>query len=245
MQRLSCEQIYNVWISEPNLIRIVDLRSQEDYEKQHIPGAIRATPQSLPAVLWMHKNRLIVLFGEEQPSPALEAVCGSDCVVMDKPLEWFDLGWPSGGLRRAEARMLETPEPGPEMTVERIGTEGKKTAWLLIDHGAQEFCVVDAHDAVKRRCDELKSQGYQLCLLLRSQSPAQDLEFELAAAYKARICVPRDHANEDTDIPLEAGQELLFGDRLIRVFDDSDRADCPKLAFDFCGRTLHLEGAFT
>jgi hypothetical protein len=241
MQRLSCEQIYNLWISEPNLIRIVDVRSQEDYERQHIPGAILVTDQSLPAVLWMHKNRLIVLFGEENPSAALEAVCGSDCVVMDKALEWFDLGWPSVGLNRAGARSQKASEPSPEITVERLGHEESKPAWLLIDHEAKEFCLVDAHGAGKRRSEELKSRGYQLCLLFRSQSPAQDLDYELAAAYKARICVPREHADEDTDIPLEAGQELLFGERLIRVLKDSDRG----LAFDFCGRTLCVEGALS
>lgn len=244
MQRLSCEQIYNVWISEPNLIRIVDLRSQEDYEKQHIPGAILATAQSLPGVLWMHKNRLIVLFGEDKPSPALESICGTDCVVMDKSLEWFNLGWPSVGLRRAAARPEEKPERSPEIALERFDDHAK-TAWLLIDHEAREFCVVDAHDGVKRRCEELRGRGYQLCLLFRSQSAAQDLEYELAAAYKARICVPKDHADEDTDIPLEAGQELLFGDRLIRVLEDLDSKESSKLAFDFCGRTLHGEGAFS
>ncbi|HET9240613.1 MAG TPA: rhodanese-like domain-containing protein, partial [Oligoflexus sp.] len=199
MQRLSCEQIYNVWISEPNLIRIVDLRSQEDYERQHIPGAIRVTAQSLPAVLWMHKNRLIVLFGEEQPSPALEAVCGPDCVMMDKSLEWFDLGWPSVGLRRALTAAQDTAATGPEISLERFEQQGRETAWLLVDHEAREFCVVDAHDGVKRRCDELKGKGYQLCLLFRSQSPAQDLEHELAAAYKARVCIPKGYADEDTD----------------------------------------------
>ena len=244
MQRLSCEQIYNLWISEPNLIRIVDVRSQEDYERQHIPGAILVTAQSLPAVLWMHKNRLIVLFGEEQPSPALEAVCGSDCVVMDKSLEWFDLGWPSVGRSRAGARTQEAAGQSPEIAVERLDHKESKTAWLLIDHQAREFCIVDAHEAVKRRFEELKAQGYQLCLLFRFQSPAQDLDYERATASKARICVPRDHADENTDIPLEAGQELLFGERLIRVFQDSDARDSPRLAFDFCGRTLHLEGAF-
>lgn len=245
MQRLSCEQIYNLWISEPNLIRIVDVRSEEDYERQHIPGAILVTAQSLPGVLWMHKNRLIVLFGEEQPSPALEAVCGSECVVMDKALEWFDLGWPSVGLRRVGARTQERSEQSHDLTVERLGHTDSKTGWLLIDHQAREFCIVDAHDAVKRRSEELKALGYQLCLLFRSQSPAQDLDYELGAAYRARICVPRDHADENTDIPLEAGQELIFGDRLIRVFEDSERKDSSRLAFDFCGTTLRVEGAFT
>jgi hypothetical protein len=245
MQRLSCEQIYNLWISEPNLIRIVDVRPQEDYERQHIPGAILVTAQSLPTVLWMHKNRLVVLFGEEKPSPALEAVCGSDCVVMDKALEWFDLGWPSVGLSRAGARPLGALEPSPEITEERLDYEAAKTAWLLIDHEAKEFCIVDGHEGVKRRSDELWRLGYQLCLLFRSQSPAQDLDYELTVAYKARICVPRDHADEHTDIPLEAGQELLFGERVIRVYEDSDAKDSSRLAFAFCGRTLHVEGALS
>lgn len=244
MQRLSCEQIYNVWISEPNLIRIVDLRSKDDYERQHIPGAILVTAESLPSVLWTHKNRLIVLFGEEKPSPALEAICGSDCVVMDKSSEWFDLGWPAVGLKRAEAKAVAKPERSPEIAMERF-VDQTKTAWLLMDHEAREFCLVDAHEGVKRRCEELRSLGYQLCLLFRSQSPAQDLEHELAASYKARICVPRDHADDDTDIPLEAGQELLFGERLIRVLDDSEPGHASRLAFDFCGRTLHVEGAFS
>jgi hypothetical protein len=163
---------------------------------------------------------------------------------MDKSLEWFDLGWPSVGLKRADAEALERPERIPEIAVESF-VDHEKRAWLIMDHEAQEFCIVDAHEAVKRRCEELRSLGYQLCLLFRSQSAAQDLEHELAAAYKARICVPREHADDDTDIPLEGGQELLFGERLIRVMDDSKAGVPSKLAFNFCGRTLHGEGAFS
>lgn len=246
MQRLSCEQVYNLWISEPNLIRIIDVRSRDAYERQHIPGAIQATAESLPAVLWEHKNRLIVLFSEEPLTPALEAVCGEDCVLMSKSLEWFDLGWPSGGPRRAEKKPQGTQEKAPEILFERIDDQQTEAqSWLLIDHDAREFCLLDAHDAVKPRCQELKDRGYQLCLLFRSQHAAQDLDYELSAAYKARICVPRNLADANTDIPLEAGQELLFGERLIRVFEDGNEVDSQRLGFEFCGRTLRVEGAFS
>ncbi len=244
MQKLSCEQVYNVWVSEPNLIRIIDMRSRDAYEKQHIPGALLATMESLPTVICEQKNRLLVLFGNETPSEALTALCGDDCVIMCNHLEWFEKKYPSAGLQGAVRAPEIVPDQATRITVE-TNTQQKtgQQAWLMIDPEAREFCILDAHDEVKDRWHELTGLGYRLCFLFRSQGAAQSIDFSLALASKARICVPKEAADVNTDIPLEGGQEILFGDRLIRVLDLQKQQ--PRLGFEFCGTFIsHSMGAF-
>ncbi len=234
MQKLSCEQVYNIWISEPNLIRIIDMRSRDAYEKHHIPGALLATMESLPTVICEQKNRLLVLFGDEAPSEALMALCGDDCVIMANHLEWFEKKYPSAGLQGAVRAADIAADQVTRITVE-TNTHRKtgQRAWLMIDPEAREFCILDAHDEVKDRWHELTALGYRLCFLFRSQGAAQSIDISLAQASKARICVPKEVADANTDIPLECGQEILFGDRLIRVLNLQKQQT--KLGFEFCG----------
>jgi hypothetical protein len=239
MQMLSCEQVYNIWISEPNLIRIVDLREREAYERQHIPGAISAGPASLPAVIYEHKHRLLVLFGEELMTEDLTSLLQYDCVIMKDPQEWFKKGWPSAGLQGVHTIPPETDQAAPEILIEEFCLEAtQQRAWLLLDHHVKEACILDAHDGIEGRWRELQALGYRLCLLFRSQSQAQALDFSLSAKTKARLCIPRDFADAQTDIPLESGQEILFGERLIRVSAYQACEEPPRLEFAFCGKIV-------
>ncbi len=40
ISKLSCQQIFDIWRTEPDIINLIDLRSIDDYKESHIPGAI-------------------------------------------------------------------------------------------------------------------------------------------------------------------------------------------------------------
>ncbi|HEX4925554.1 MAG TPA: rhodanese-like domain-containing protein [Bdellovibrionales bacterium] len=47
LDTLTCEQIYNVWLTDAQLIEIYDLRTPEEFERFHIPGARRVSASEL------------------------------------------------------------------------------------------------------------------------------------------------------------------------------------------------------
>lgn len=236
MQKMSCEQIYNIWKSEPNLIRIVDLRDKKSYDHRHIPGAILANQQSLPQVIWENRNRLLVIFGGSdylEPLPSL--MNGSEFVIMDKHLEWFDKKLPSAGIFRTNDNREEKSDSAVTLEMLLDASTGKK-AWMLIDPLAKEVSCVNSHEGVESRWQELKLDHYQLLFVLRTHEGAQASDFRLARESHARICVPKNHATHEIDIPLEQGQEIEFGDRIIRIEGTKNSQGQEILEFDFCGK---------
>lgn len=236
MQKVMCEQIYNIWISEPNLIRIIDLRGQDAYDKRHIPGAILCNLKILPQVMVENSHRLLVFLGDSSPSESLSRLSSlRDCVWMDNYQEWFDNKWPFTGASRPDFPPVETSNSLILLETFSHPITGEKAS-IFIDSEAREVCCVDAHEAVAARWRELQRNHYQLLFLLRTHGPARLMDFHLAQGTRARLCVPREHATLDTDIPLEQGQEMQFGDRVIRIFGAQDPKGQEVLEFDFCGK---------
>lgn len=62
---LTCEQVYQVWSSEPHLISVFDLRPKEQYLAAHIPGAISVRPEELSHELDHLGEKLAVIIAEE------------------------------------------------------------------------------------------------------------------------------------------------------------------------------------
>jgi len=235
MQKMSCEQIYNIWISEPNLIRIVDVRRPQAYEKRHIPGAVLASLQSLPQVIWENRQRLLVIFSDKDESQLPAYAFGSDCVIMVNSLEWFEKKWPSAGRVREDRPQAEIQDSVVKLETYRNPATGKD-GWLLVDDKQREVCCVNAHEACAQRWSELQKKGYLLLFVLRTEGKAQAIDFQLAQTPGARLCVPQEYAKPETDIPLESGQEMLFGDRVIRIYSKGKDAGKGGLEIDFCGR---------
>ncbi len=234
MQKMSCEQIYNIWISEPNLIRIIDIRSPHAFDQRHIPGAIPANMQSLPRIMWENRQRLLVIFGDNGETQLPAAAFGMDCVHMSNPLEWFERKWPSTGKTRDATFQAEREGSAVKLESYRNAVTGKD-GWLLVDDKQREVCCVNPHDACVQRWSELQCKGYMLLFVLRTEGNAQTLDFQLAQTPGARLCVSQEFATPETDIPLESGQEMLFGDRIIRVFEKSADKGKGGLEIDFCG----------
>lgn len=62
---LSCEQVYEIWKNEPDLIAIFDTREKEEYIKFHIPGSRHQSLIQLPYELIALKDKLAIVVADE------------------------------------------------------------------------------------------------------------------------------------------------------------------------------------
>ncbi len=62
---MSCEQVYEIWKNEPELISIVDTREISEYRRIHIPGAIPLKINELIGYVESIGNKLAVIVAEE------------------------------------------------------------------------------------------------------------------------------------------------------------------------------------
>jgi len=93
---LDCEQIYKVWSTEPELIRIFDLRSAEEFGAFHIPGAQNIAATELAACILALNGRLGVLITPSGQLEHLKAQYGhlDDVVFLENCSRWAGLGYP-------------------------------------------------------------------------------------------------------------------------------------------------------
>jgi rhodanese-related sulfurtransferase len=60
---ITCEQLYEIWSSEPEVISIFDLRDIQSFNELRIPGSISMTEDKLENALGTIGNNLAVLVG--------------------------------------------------------------------------------------------------------------------------------------------------------------------------------------
>lgn len=93
---LTCEQVYNIWTSEPELIRLLDLRSYAEYRAHHVPEAVFTTVEQLPAQLQQMGNRLgVIICAEEAEDEIYEHIKNFENVAfLSQCHRWIELNYP-------------------------------------------------------------------------------------------------------------------------------------------------------
>ncbi|AGH94488.1 rhodanese-like domain-containing protein [Pseudobdellovibrio exovorus] len=93
---LTCEQVYNIWTSEPELIQVLDLRPQGEYAKGHIPNATAITPEQLPLRLQQIGDRLAILVCAESAEDAIynQIKNFENFVFLSRCHRWLELNYP-------------------------------------------------------------------------------------------------------------------------------------------------------
>ncbi|MGZ6440616.1 MAG: rhodanese-like domain-containing protein, partial [Pseudobdellovibrionaceae bacterium] len=74
LTKISCEQVYNLWATEPDLIRLLDLRASSEFKTTHIPGAENIRPDQLSKEMSQLGDRLAVLIAPENMEASLNKI---------------------------------------------------------------------------------------------------------------------------------------------------------------------------
>lgn len=91
LSSMSCEQIQNIWASEPEVIGILDLRSKEEFESSHIPGSKNVKLADLRSEVLLLEEKLAVLICPESVrKTACDALAGkTNYVFMEGCERWL------------------------------------------------------------------------------------------------------------------------------------------------------------
>ena len=124
---LSCEQVYEIWKNEPELISIVDVRSASDFLHMHIPNSLHLDTEKLVDHLGSIGNRLAVIVADETKKPLIEELLKSfDNYVLVRDFNrWSELAQNASTLKPMMVNNV------PEVTCENTFENGKSAR--LID----------------------------------------------------------------------------------------------------------------
>lgn len=88
---MSCEQVQNIWSTEPDVMEIFDLRSEEDFKEQHIPGSKHISLDRIRrAVVALEEKLAVLICPDELIANVEQALTGrSNYVFMSGCERWF------------------------------------------------------------------------------------------------------------------------------------------------------------
>lgn len=252
---MTCEQVYNVWATEPDLIQILDLRSSDEFQDFHIPGARHVSATNLDAEIRALNGRLGVLIASEEHSEELAERLKSltDIVFLKGCERWRDLRHPTAG-RNATENSQQHKTHGEKMNTgfifhQLFEPESSTYTYLIADAESREAAIIDpVRETVERDLKLIEELDLKLRFILDTHIHADHITGadELRKRTGAKTAVSKEGNVEGADIPLEDGQELLLGQRKIRVLATPGHTNtCLSFLFEdrvFTGDALLIRG---
>lgn len=267
LPNMSCEQVYNIWITDPDLISLIDLRNASDFETAHIPGARRRSIHELSDLLSNLGNRLAVIINYDHQLAEIEKVCQgfNNCTFLSRCDRWSELKHPTfgQGISQTNKRFYDIFFKGDTMNRDIIfhqlfEAESSTYTYIIADKKTKEAAIIDpVLETVDRDIKLIDELGLKLIYALDTHIHADHITGagELRKRLGVKTGVSFEAQISCVDIPLEDGQELLLGDKTIKVIATPGHTDtCLTYAFEgmiftgdallirTCGRTDFQQG---
>nr|BFD67690.1 hypothetical protein HAGR004_27120 [Bdellovibrio sp. HAGR004] len=255
LNQISCEQVYNIWATEPHLLKIIDLRDRVAFLQGHIPGAQWVPMNHLEKEIDVLGNRLAVMVAPEHLLEELERRCGEaqNCVLLSQCERWAQLKKPLAG-NGVEAIVEQYLNKGEAMKNDIIfhqlfDSESSTYTYLIADAKSKEAALIDpVLETVDRDLKLIEELGLRLMYVLDTHIHADHITGagEIRRRTGVQTAVSKDAQVGCVDIPLEDGQELFLGDKKIHVLATPGHTNtCMTYVFEgraFTGDALLIRG---
>lgn len=254
---MTCEQVYNIWATEPDLIRIFDLRPISDFEVSHIPGAQSVSLDEIENHILKLNGKLavIITIGENEANARTQLSQYSDIVFLNQCERWTNLKHPVSG-RSIEQILSNFKEQksGEKMNEiifhQLFEAESSTYTYIIADPESREAAIIDpVLETVDRDLQLIKELDLRLMYILDTHVHADHVTGagELRNRTNAKTGLSSTAGVECADIALEDGQELSLGAKRIRVIATPGHTNtCLSFYFEglaFTGDTLLIRGS--
>ncbi len=254
--RLTCEQVYNIWSTEPNLIQLIDLRPQLEFNDSHIPGSRNLSLENALSAFDNLGERLAIIIAPEEIELMLIELLGerNNYVLMSQCQRWTELNKPLSGRAVKYTTLNSAKQKGDNLKSDIIlhqlfEAESSTYTYIIADKASKEAAIIDpVLETVDRDLKLINELGLRLMYVLDTHIHADHITGagEIRKRSHAKTAVSQDAAVECVDIALEDGQELLLGDKKIKVIATPGHTNtCLTYSFEgmvFTGDALLIRG---
>jgi rhodanese-related sulfurtransferase len=216
--KLSCEQVYNIWSTDPDQIQILDLRTRGP----EIPGAKRMTLQDLRSLGQSLGQKLGVVAFDNQDLSQIEPIVSSNqnLVLMNNCSRWFELGLPIKGQVQIKEQKEAILMQRDFIFHQLFEAESSTYTYIIADKKTKEAAIIDpVLETVDRDLKLIEELGLNLVYVLETHIHADHITGagEIRKRRKAKTAVSYQAQVQCVDIALDDGQELKLGDKSIKV----------------------------
>lgn len=254
--KLTCEQVYNLWATEPNLIRLMDLRPDTEFKASHIPGAENIRSHEIIQEIDSIGERLAIIIAPESTELALTKQLGDrqNFVFMSNCNRWVELNKPLAGEGLQSTIFNFKKLKGVDMRSDIIfhqlfESESSTYTYIIADKKTKEAAIIDpVLETVDRDLKLIEELGLRLMYVLDTHIHADHITGagEIRKRTQAKTAVSQEADVQCVDIPLEDGQELLLGDKKIKIIATPGHTNtCLTYSFEgmiFTGDALLIRG---
>ena len=255
---LSCEQLYEIWSSEPELLTILDFREPQTFKTSHIPGSVNLTINDLLSFFSQSKDRLIVLLSPdnlfEEINTLLKKSYYTNFIFLNDCQRWQMRNFPTAEKSITDINSnLKTN--GSYMNNDIIffqlfERESSTYTYIIGDSLTKEAAIIDpVLETLDRDLNFLEELGLRLVYILDTHIHADHITAadEIRKVTGAKTAVNAQANVDCVDIPLEDGQELKLGQKIIKAISTPGHTNsCMSFYFEgkvFTGDTLLIRGS--
>ena len=263
-QKLSCDQVYNLWQSEPELIQIYDLRNSNEFAEAHIPGSQNINPIDLLDSIEKLGNKLAILVANEQTEKNLIPQLGtrSNYIFMNQCNQWLLDKKPLYGesVNSINLSFKKDSEMQKDIIFYQLfESESSTYTYIIADKNSREAAIIDpVLETVDRDLKLIDELNLKLIYVLDTHIHADHITGagEIRKRTQAKTAVSKIAGVNCADIELEDGQELLLGNKKIVVIGTPGHTNtCLTYSFEgmiftgdallirTCGRTDFQQGS--
>lgn len=229
--KLSTSTIYTLWSSEPESLKLIDARPRESFERDHIPGSDWVEASHLETSLsQLDPRKLVVLICDfEQASEALLKEKGIQNAVVLKGgfLDWQKKGFPT--FHNSNRLTTQGDSMKDNLIFHQLFEHESSTyTYLLADKKTKEAVLIDpVIETIDRDLKLIHELGLNLKYVLDTHVHADHVTAagEIRNRTRAKTAVSMQAKVKCVDIPLEDGQQIQFGDFVIKAMATPGHTD--------------------